>query len=194
MDITVVIPSIPARTVFLQRAFYSALNQTLKPDAISVAFDLAARGAASTRQEALNRANSKWVAFLDDDDEFLPEHLGTLYDTAMSTQADYVYSWFTDTRPDPIGTFGKPFDPKNPTQTTITTLVRTDLAKEIGFKDSEEGKTINGERWGEDFQFTLDCVAAGAKIVHVPARTWVWHWHGGNTNGRPWKEVEYSGT
>src|SRR3546814_8974957 len=36
----------------------------------------------------------KWIAFLDDDDEFLPDHLRKLVEHAEATDADVVYPWF----------------------------------------------------------------------------------------------------
>ena len=129
-------------------------------------------------------------AFLDDDDQFLPEHLRTLLQAALETGAHYVYSWWVEgDHPDPLGHFGKKFDPANPTQTTITVLCRTDLAQEVGFREPPIGATIHGQRYGEDFQFTCEMVKRGARVLHVPARTWIWNWHGRNTSGRPWPLV-----
>jgi Glycosyl transferase family 2 len=186
MEVTVALPTIPPRARLLKRALGSILGQTLPATALSVRSDVNANGAAWTRNEALKAVRTEWVAFLDDDDQMLPSHLETLAEAALDTGADYVYSWFTDEHPDPLGHFGKEFDPANPTQTTITTLVRTELAQAVGFCEPPVGATIHGQRYGEDFQFTVGCVAYGAKVVHVPVRTWTWNWHGGNTSGRPW--------
>lgn len=195
LDITVVIPAHPARVAngMLDRAVQSVRNQLLPAADISIAIDETGQGAAATRQRALDAAKTEWVAFLDSDDLFYPEHLRVLAAGARVYQADYVYSYymvhFPDGRPwpgnDPLGHFGKPFDPRRPHQTTITTLVRTELAQAIGFHDVPPGALIDGQHYGEDFQFTVGCADAGAKIVHIPRRTWAWVHHGQNTSGTP---------
>lgn len=190
--VTVCIPSIPIRAAMLNRALTSVTSQIHVPDAVSVAIDHGARGAWDTRDRALRAVRTKWVAFLDDDDEMLPRHLYVLMAEAQRTGADYLYSWYQvedgrgnviDT--DPLGHFGKEFDPQNPTQTTITTLVRTELAQEAGFIYPPDGGEIHGQRAGEDWLFTLKCLELGAQIVHVPERTWIWNHHGANTSGLP---------
>jgi hypothetical protein len=193
--ITVVTPTIPPRKQMLMRAVGSVLRQTIPAAGMVVVSDVMGRGAAFTRNAALRSVRTPWVAFLDDDDEMLPTHLETLLTAALDTRASYLYSWFTSEHADPLGGFGKPFDPKNPTQTTITTLVRREVAQRAGFRNVPPGKTINGQKYGEDFQFTLDCLKYGAIVHHVPERTWVWHWHGGNTSGEPdrWGNGQYAG-
>lgn len=188
--ITVVIPTIPPRTHLLQRAVASVAAQTHPAVAVAIAMDVLKQGAPATRQRALDMVDTQWVAFLDDDDEFMPNHLATLWDAALAHQADYVYSWF-DTVPlggDPFpqSHYLDPWSDEKPRQTTITTLVRTELARKIGFASfSETGELVDGQRWGEDWSFTLGCLAAGAKIHHVVAKTWYWYHNSGNTSGRP---------
>lgn len=186
--ITVCIPSIPPRSELLMRAVRSVLTQTLRPDALVVQIDREHDGAAYTRHTALSMVRTPWVAFLDDDDEMLPTHLEDLLRHALETNADYVYSWFETVPfghdPFPRHHFTNPFDPKDPIQTTITTLVRTKLAQEVGFWAPQDGATIDGQRWGEDYTFTLDCLKRGAKIEHLVKKTWWWHHDSGNTSGR----------
>jgi glycosyltransferase involved in cell wall biosynthesis len=52
------------------------------PVVVSAALDIDRQGAAATRQRALEQAGTKWVAFLDDDDEMDPWHLFELWITA----------------------------------------------------------------------------------------------------------------
>lgn len=196
--VTVCIPTIPPRRDMLLRAQLSVSLQTHPADAISIAQDVDHRGAGVTRQRALDAARTEWVAFLDDDDVFMSHHLDTLVMAARDTGADYVYSYYMVRTPDnedhpevdPLGHFGRPFDTANPHQTTITTLVRRELAQEARFSVPEADE-IDGQVYGEDFQFTIDCCRLGAKVVHVPVRTWWWYHHGtgspgvpGNTSGR----------
>jgi glycosyltransferase involved in cell wall biosynthesis len=184
--ITVATPTIPPRGDLLRRAAASVAEQTLPAAAHAVAIDTERRGAGATRQAALDLVTTEWTAFLDDDDEFMPRHLEYLYGFAMDTGADYVYSYYVvknakgeETKVDPLQNFGQPFDPKNPRHTTITILVRTDLAKSIGFHTEPQGHDWGGEDW----MFTLGCVRAEAKILHLPEKTWYWWHHGNNTSG-----------
>ncbi|MEU1272966.1 glycosyltransferase family 2 protein [Streptomyces sp. NPDC005799] len=195
LEITVAIPAHPARVAngMLDRAVASVKNQLLPAADISIAIDEDVDGAAVTRQRALDAVKTEWVAFLDSDDWFYPEHLRVLAAGARIFKADYIFSYFMvhfpDGKPwpanDPLGHFGRQFNPAKPHQTTITHLVRTELAKSIGFREPPEGALINGERYGEDFQYTVECARAGAKIVHVPRRTWAWCHHGANSSGQP---------
>jgi glycosyltransferase involved in cell wall biosynthesis len=194
-EITVVIPAHPYRVVngMLGRAVASVKAQLLPAADISIAIDEDGQGAAATRQRALEAVKTEWVAFLDSDDWLYPEHLKVLAAGARIFNADYVFSYYqvhhNDGRPwpgnDPLGHFGKPFNPQAPHQTTITTLVRTDIAQAVGFHEPPEGSVVGGHRGGEDWHFTIGCIDAGAKIVHVPRRTWAWVHHGLNSSGRP---------
>jgi hypothetical protein len=193
--ITVAIPAHPARVAngMLDRAVASVKNQLLPAADISIAIDENGDGAAVTRQRALDAVQTEWVAFLDSDDWFYPEHLKVLAAGAKIFKADYLFSYymvhFPDGKPwpanDPLGHFGKQFNPQKPHQTTITTLVRTELAKKIGFQNPPEGAEIGGHRGGEDWFFTVGCAQAGAKMIHVPRRTWAWVHHGANSSGIP---------
>lgn len=165
----------------LKRAVASVQRQTTPHHLITVE-DTTGQGAAATRQRGLDQVTTPWVAFLDSDDEMDPTHLEQLLTCAEQTGADYVYPWFRVVGgKDPFPMFfGKPWDDAHPHNTTITILVRTELAQRVGFQMKTTGA------WGgEDFRFTKRCIAAGAKIVHLPVRSWTWHHTGKNTSGRP---------
>ena len=182
LEITVAIPAHPARlrSGMLDRALCSVTEQTLQPAAISVAIDFNREGAPPTRQRALDAVSTPWVAFLDSDDQFLPEHLQVLAEGAQEHEADFVYSWFHG--PDPFPQhFGRPFDPLDPVETTSVILIRTELAKQVGFAKIPERQFNTGEDW----RLVVGCVALGAKIVHVPRRTWIWHVGSWNSSGLP---------
>lgn len=195
--VTVAIPAHPARVAngMLTRALLSLREQDLPPAAVAVECDTRGAGAAATRQRALDRVETPWVAFLDSDDWLYPWHIAALSQWAHETGADYVFSYFSvydaweAMRPDvdPLGTFGREFDAEDPHQTTTTILVRTELAQAIGFHEQPVGKLIPGTnlRHGEDWQFTLDAIRAGAVISHLPMRTWAWRHHGLNSGGVP---------
>ena len=210
-----IVPTHPARlhNGMMARAMSSIYAQTLAPDVIITTIDTQAEGAAATRHRGLMQAQTDWVAFLDSDDWFEPFHLKALLGYAQETGADFVYSWFrlvqlrangratevpwTPERGDgvfPPGHYLNPFDPDNPIETTITTLVRTELAQKVGFFPAETpGGTNPGGNSGEDRRFTLECLRHGAKISHLVRRTWYWSHHQmapgqvGNTSGLPTK-------
>ncbi len=142
------------------------------------------------------QVRTEWTAFCDSDDLFLPKHLQWLMHHAQETGADFVYSWFKIMYADgtileddpifPVGHYLNEFDPDNPIETTVTTLVRTELAQSVGFTPMP-GRIEAGHNSGEDRSFTLGCLAAGAKIVHLRRKSWLWRHHGQNTSGLPTK-------
>ena len=181
--VTVVTPFHEQRRAngMLERAAASVRAQTVPVEHI-LAEDIHHMGAAITRAHGLALVDTEWTAFLDSDDEMDPDHIEQLLACAADTGADYVYPWFRvvgGSDPFPMF-FGKPFDPSAPNSTTITILVRTELAKTVNFARDPAVQVS-----GEDFQFTLGCIAAGAKIVHLPRRSWTWHHTGFNTSGLP---------
>lgn len=187
MDITVVVPTHPARLQngMTKRAVGSVLGQSFTPSGLIVEVDRHGEGAAVTRNRGLQKVTTDWVAFLDSDDQMKQNHLATLVSGALSHDADYIYSWYEAVGfgADPLPHFGKPFDPENPTHTTITVLVRTELAKDVGFLNyNSYTEEVHS---GEDWYFTLGCVAAGARIIHIPQKTWLYNYHGKNTSGFP---------
>lgn len=158
--------------------------------------DMTHAGAAKTRHAGLMGVDTEWVAFLDDDDEMLPDHLYKLLGAALEHDADYVWSRFRIQYPDGSTLAGPAFlgerafrqwDDDDPAQTTITTLVRTELAREAGgfIQFEESGAEVAGHRAGEDFEFTLRCRKAGGVFRHVPEVTWCWHHWGYGTRGVP---------
>ena len=207
--VSVIIPAHPGRVRngMLNEATRSVWTQTRPPDALHVVVDHEQLGAPATRARALEHATTKWVAFLDSDDLFLPRHLEWLLRHAEETGVDYVYSWFRILQQAPSGArrelpfdgergdgvfppghFLNDFDPNDPIETTITVLVRTDLAKQVGMRALDRGHDANT---GEDRAFTLDCLAAGATISHLKRFSWLWRHHWlpgggkGNTSGHP---------
>jgi hypothetical protein len=181
--VTVVTPFHEQRRAngMLDRCARSVRAQTVPVEHI-LAEDIHHLGAAITRAHGLHLVQTEWTAFLDSDDEMDPDHIEHLLAHASETGADYVYPWFRvhgGTDPFPMF-YGRTFDPTCPNSTTITILVRTELAKQVGFT-----RDPNTQVSGEDYAFTLGCVAAGAHIVHLPRRSWTWHHHGLNSAGLP---------
>lgn len=182
-SISVAMASIPPRVgTTLPRALKSIQKQSLLPDAVYISYDVKKEGAPATRQRALEAVKTPWVAFLDDDDEMHPWHLNDLMKAAKEQEADFVYSWFDSPcgfDPFPLNR-NKPWNPDDPVETTITVLVRTELAQTVGFdtlKDYPHGT-------GEDRRLALGVRDLGGKIYHLVQNTWMWHNCGGNTSGR----------
>lgn len=187
--ITAVIAAHPARmrSGLLSRALTSVLHQTLPVAAISVAVDLDREGAPPTRQRALDAVQTEWVAVLDSDDVWKPHHLQTLMNHALETGADFVYSGHDTLPPNhsplPLTHFQKPWNPDDPIETTVTVLVRTAIAKQVGYLPLDRGQANTGE----DFRFVLECSRLGAIISCCQQVTWTYDigTKGQNTSGLP---------
>lgn len=201
--VTVCIPTIPPRIHLLNRALKSIQVQDLMPHRIIVQVDHQGEGAAITRNKALQKVpeDSVAVEFLDDDDYFLKWHTRLHYAAMLDQQADYVYAHWQmgglTFDPFPAWWRTTPWNDNKPHQTTIVTMVRRELAREVGFRPVEAGKwppaTEEGHTFGEDYQFTLECLEKGTKIYHIlNERTWTWVATGNSTQGqaRNWKMNE----
>lgn len=216
LTVTVAIPTIPPRKQLLARAVASVHAQTRPADAIIVEVDNNGDGAGPTRNLAWQAADTDYVAFLDDDDEFLPDHLQACMSAAKANNADVVYSWFelvgwpeaTPERPDALAVMhngrlvhplGVPFGPEQARHMRhhafipITAVVRRSaLERSGGFPTpgTPEWPREDCEDWGG----WLRLLDVGARFVHVPKRTWRCHYsdRGGDTPltstaGMPWK-------
>lgn len=193
LDITVVIPTIPQRRVMLSRAIRSVMAQTLPARTVIVQADTNREGSAITRNRALEAVRTPWVAFLDDDDQFLPHHLQRLSHALTETGADVAYPL-----PRVINRQGKivprhwtwggyaEFNPdilEHQSYINICSVVRTDMARAVGFKFI---RGINGDL-NDDHGFYLGLHRNGAQFTHVHEETFIWHHHGMNTSGQPTK-------
>ena len=206
MDVTVIIPTIEGREELLRRAAESvatAAKVALRDAGVSVTLtigtDAGHSGAAAARDRVLTGVTAPWVATLDDDDEWAPDHLAGLAAAAQANDADLAYTWYEIVGPsgmveqwrDPHAAWeGVPWDPDSPRQVPSTILARTDLLRAVGgwtdygrWTPATAGRDENGNRVGEDTLLGRRVNDIGARIVHVPARTYRWHHHGGNTSG-----------
>lgn len=198
-DVTVCIATIPGRDRLLKRALMSIDRQHQGADAVIVEHDPNRTGAAATRNRMLARVETEWIAWLDDDDQLLPNHLDVLM--AATEDADLVYPiprMATGTDPTAVvvnGQWVKPWGVPFTDECAfhikargsfipVTHLVRTDLVREVGgFPD---GRTLPGGRYqGEDERYLIELLEAGARFKHVSEETWLWFGsHGGNTAGK----------
>jgi len=188
-DVTMIIPHIPtpARHAMLERALQSVANQTMQPAQTLLMYDDERLGASELRNRMLAMVETKWVAFLDDDDELLPTHLATLTNYSRNDDYDVYYPGCRvyDVRGIEIprrmewGRFLQPFDAHLLRLTSyipVTSLVRAELAKKAKF-EPPPGSIY------DDWGFYLQLLDMGAKFKHVPQITWKWHHHGMNSSG-----------
>lgn len=192
-QVTVIIPHIPSRVDKLARALASVTAQTYPARDVIIASDLFKEGSAATRNRPLlTGIATDWVAFLDDDDVWLPHHLETLIAAARATGAQVVYpgcvvvdgNGFQIPRREEWGRFGRPFDAellRRKAYLPVTSLVDAELACKALFGPPTTHPDSDYDDWG----FYLRLLDLGATFLHVPEITWIWHHHGANTSGRP---------
>jgi glycosyltransferase involved in cell wall biosynthesis len=204
-DVTVLIVTIPGREEMLHRAVESVAAQTIKPARVVVGRDKERLGAATARNKALEQVKTEWVAILDDDDEFLPDHLRTLIRGANLSGADLIFSYpeFVGGRdplaclddngtlvPEPINI---PFGPvqeyglrKYGNFIPCTVLVRTALVRQVGgYPEPYSMPEVTVSADCEDYLLLLRLLDAGASFYHVTGvRTWRYTYHDGNLGGR----------
>lgn len=216
LTVAVTIPTIPPRKELLTRALESVHHQTLCPDDIIVIVDEDGDGAGPTRNRAWQLATTDYVAFLDDDDEFMMQHLARCMSVAKATNADVVYPWFelvgwpeaTPERPDALAVMhngrlvhplGVPFGPEQARHMRrhafipITAVVKRSILERVGgcpTPGTPEWPKEDCEDWG----LWLRILDADGRFVHLPERTWRCYYsdRGGNTPltstaGMPWK-------
>lgn len=185
-DITVCITTIPPRASSLERALVSVARQTLQPRAVIIEYDHDRIGAAKTKNRALSKVSTEYVAFLDDDDEFSLNHLEILHQSAIETNVDVTYGWYkviggTDPRPDRFNVQFEADELRRSSYIHTAPLVRTKKLIDVGGFQQHKGL----DDWGA----WLAMLDAGATFHHVPKKTYIWYHHRGNTSGKPerWK-------
>lgn len=207
--VTVVIPTHPGRELLMERALASVWAQTRQPDAVIVSRDPTRTGAAKTRNRALEMVTTEWVAWLDSDDELLPNHLADCLAHAEESGADLVYPYMIPVGDrDPLafpvnGILVKPYQHEFGQEQAwhlynvgnfipVTYIVKTRLAQAVG--GMPEPVAVPIERSGsgrieEDYGFLLRLLDAGATFSHCPSRTWKYHFHDQNVGGRGLNQV-----
>lgn len=184
--VAVLIPHIPVREKELERALESVDRQTRKPDITIVEIDNNHEGSEHTRNRALKNIETDYVAFLDDDDEFLPHHIDEILRCAIAHDADIVYPGCNVIGGyDPHDRFGKPFDPQllwEKSYIPVTSLVKMERIKELFDLYGSAFQRPRGSDY-DDWGFYLRMLDIGAKFVHHPVKTWLWHHHSSNTSG-----------
>lgn len=201
LSIAVVIPTIPGRGRQLAAALASVRAQRRQPDQVVVELDADRTGAAATRNRALARVETDLVAWLDDDDLLLRQHVGALARVLeCDPDVDLVYP-----RPrmmggaDPTavcvrGAWSKPWGLRwgpslewhlrnRGSFIPITHMCRTEMVRRAG--GFPEGRTLPDGRYsGEDEQYLIALLDAEARFRHLDVVTWQWRVWGGHTAGK----------
>lgn len=166
MSVTVVTATLPERSEFLHRAVTSVRQQRLQPQAHLIGYDYARRGGAAVKNDLCFAVESKWIALLDDDDYFYPDHLASLVGAGETSKSDVAYSWCDVSGANPWLGYNQPFNADALRQTSVVShnaLIRTDLFVRIGgFKQVK----------GYDWLFWVAALDAGAKFTCVERKTW----------------------
>jgi glycosyltransferase involved in cell wall biosynthesis len=205
LTVAVAIPTIPGRERSLERALESVFAQTRPPDQILTELDVERTGAAATRNRLLARVESDVIAWLDDDDEFMPPHISVCMRPfevprgKFDPAPDLVYpSPRMVGGPDPTAVtfqgnlrlpwgvrFGKEQEAhlrRNGSFIPMTHLVRTSAMWRIkGFREGyhvPDPKYPAGQRYrGEDEDYLIRLLDTGATFEHIDRRTWKWYSH-----------------
>lgn len=171
--VAVITPTLPSRHELLEECRASVKAQDYPGDVyFAVGEDHTKVGPSAMRNTIVKELDSsyEWLAFCDDDDKLLPDHISTLMDNRED--ADIIYSeckeegfvktWNTRT-----------FDyesVKRDNYIPVTVLMRRSMFDKIeGFKSEPFP--------GEDQWLWLRAASAGARFKYVPRTTWVYRKH-----------------
>lgn len=190
-DITVCIPTIPARKAKLRKAIASVMAQSYPVANMSIAVDHWKHGSAQTRNRALYAAQTEWVVFLDDDDQFLMNGVRDLMMGQVDSNADVIYGLprIVDAQGNVRPRFfeaGGPevFDPHLLMQKSyipVVSMVRTAYAQDCGGFEFSDDANGSYDDWG----FYKNLLCYGAEFHHIQQETFIWNIDGGNTSGQP---------
>lgn len=174
-QVTVITASLPTRTAMLAEACESVAQQTVPAAAHLIGVDHRRDGSSVMRNRLAFAADTPWLAFLDDDDLLLPEHLETLLGAVDGADVCYSYCRVLGRDWSP----NRPFDPVALQQSNYipaTVLIRAGVFREAeGFRPS--GQVQHG--W-EDWDLWLRLLGQGRRFAWTADTTWLYRFHAGN--------------
>lgn len=174
VDVSVITPAVPWRTEdMLPSCIASVVAQTAEPVSHLIGIDYNKIGAGAMCNKLIKDVDSKYIAFLADDDIFYQNHLEVL--TANIGEADLIYSWCNV-----IGRGGwNPnayFDPERlwiGNYIPSTVMMKTSVFKEMGGFDETPFVA-------EDWDMWLKMLKANKIFKCVDEITWEYRFHGKN--------------
>lgn len=201
-EVTLITPSLVGREHMLAATVRSVEAQTVPVKHLSLV-DVDRLGPAVIRNKLLAEVDTDLAGFVDDDDLLDPQHVELCTAALRESDACVAYPWFRFNHPRgwwPLGeflqiqradgskvhAFGQPFDPaalEHNSYIPVTVVARTECLRKVGgfpIPESPEWPHDTAEEWG----LWKRLVADGHTFVHVPAITWQYQVHGGNTSGR----------
>ena len=169
MKIAVITPSKPDRAGMLEECRASVLSQTRSAELHVVEVDINKVGPSKLRNKMVKALPNAiyWLAFLDDDDLFLPKHLEKL--SAVAENADVVYSPSQHT-----GLNCRAYnyvELKRANYISVTCLVRRSMFELVGGFD---------DKFLEDWELWKKIAGAVGRFEFVPEQTWIYRIHGGH--------------
>lgn len=190
-SVSVIVATIPGREGQLKRALDSVYSQHRLPDEVIVEPDPERTSAASTRNRALARATSDYIAVLDDDDYLLKNHIKVLMHVAEAEPEHDVIYPTPDIRgmldPTPFRLNGVRTEPWGLDWTEqhrqfliqvnnfipVTSLYKSETLRELGGwpePDHPSRKISSCEDWLLHRKLALK----NKKFKHINVKTWVW--------------------
>jgi glycosyltransferase involved in cell wall biosynthesis len=167
MKIAVLTPTLPERTEMLATCIASVKSQTRPANIHCIGLDTYRIGPAAIRNKLVRELPEEidWLAFLDDDDQFLPRHLEKL--SAVAEDADVVFSSSNLSNPAlyPTHDYRRLVDGN---YISITCLVRRSMFEFVGGFD---------KGLYEDWGLWKKITSVVGRFVFVPEVTWVYGQH-----------------
>ena len=164
--VSILTPSIPERTVFLEECVRSVEAQTSDMWEHIVEVDEAHEGCSVTMNKCALQAAGEWVLPLADDDLLLPRCVETLL--AHTSDADIVYA-----PPLVTGNEDRFWFFQAPPAIPSFALIRRSLWFSLGGYDETAVREEDRKMW-------IKAMDAGARFVRVDEPTWVYRQHKGN--------------
>jgi len=182
----------------LAEAIESVQAQAMRPSIHAIGIDYDGMGIGAMLNQLAASVEADWLARLDDDDLFKPNHLKVL--ASGIDDADVIYTWcdvvaradghVTPPVPAVLGPAGwipnQDFDAEKLRRRNYipaTTLIRKSLWRALkGWRlpGWGVGDSPREPKFAEDWDFWLRALDQGARFLCIPEVTWSYRYHGSN--------------